>query len=148
MSENITGKSTACPFCGCSPKLDDEDFCYPINHERTLWQAGCTTCTAHVLGYSREAAIREWETRVNSETPASYVEPPHLNIEEIMSRVYNHHEKNLTTNDLIYGVRFMSNLVGSLAQMGQVFALSYWEAFRLHQQLHQLLNETGPTDNE
>ena len=146
MSENITGKSTACPFCGCSPKLDDEDFCYPINHERTLWQAGCTSCTAHVIGYTREDAIHGWEMRANPELPFIYVEPFHLSIEEIISRVYNHHEKKLTPDDLRYGVKFLSNLGGSLAQMGQLFALSYGEVSRLQQQLHQLLAESGPKD--
>jgi hypothetical protein len=59
-----------CPFCGCLPDHSDPDFCYPVNREKTLWQAGCIEnkggCTASVLGTTRKDAITKWNKRVNT----------------------------------------------------------------------------------
>ena len=62
-------KLKPCPFCGDTPSVDDPDFVYPQNHEKTLWAAHCcrdgTGCGASVLGWTRDDAINIWNTRVD-----------------------------------------------------------------------------------
>ena len=66
MSELSTGGlplMKPCPFCGCKVDVDDLDAVYPVNRERTLWQAGHYTCSASVLGETLLEAIANWNKR-------------------------------------------------------------------------------------
>lgn len=52
-----------CPFCGFQVDVDDEDSVYPVNLEKTLWQAGHYVCGVSILGDTAEEAIINWNTR-------------------------------------------------------------------------------------
>jgi len=63
-----------CPGCGHVPGAPpnefelDNDFVYPVNRERTLWNAVCTEgggggCGWSVLGRSEDEAIAKWNRR-------------------------------------------------------------------------------------
>lgn len=63
-------KLKPCPFCGFQPVEGDEDFIYPTNRERTVWQAVCYEtaggCGASVLANSPKTALDVWNTRAES----------------------------------------------------------------------------------
>lgn len=60
-------KLKPCPFCGYQPKLKDEDTLYPLTRNGDLWNAVCAEpyggCSAHILGRTKEEAIKAWNTR-------------------------------------------------------------------------------------
>ena len=53
-----------CPFCGNDLNTQDHmDTVYPQDREMTLWQVVCQTCSATMLGESKEEAIDSWNKR-------------------------------------------------------------------------------------
>ena len=52
-----------CPFCGCKVDVDEPDSVYPLNREKTLWQAGHYTCSAYILGNTAKEAVEMWNKR-------------------------------------------------------------------------------------
>lgn len=53
-----------CPFCEHQFREDEmDDVIYPTNRERTLWQCGCTVCTATVFGTTPDEAVADWNKR-------------------------------------------------------------------------------------
>ena len=54
-----------CPCCGRELLVDDMDFLYPQNRQRTLWRAGCNEhdfgCGHEVFGATSEAVFAKWQ---------------------------------------------------------------------------------------
>lgn len=53
-----------CAGCGRVIDVDDGDFCYPENRDRTKWRAGCNEhdfgCGYEVTAATRDEALAKW----------------------------------------------------------------------------------------
>lgn len=52
-----------CPFCGFKVDVNDDDSVYPLDFEKTLWQAGHYVCGVSILGDTAEEAVDNWNKR-------------------------------------------------------------------------------------
>lgn len=52
-----------CPFCGFKVDVNDDDSVYPVDFEKTLWQAGHYVCGVSILGDTAEEAVENWNKR-------------------------------------------------------------------------------------
>lgn len=64
-------KVKECPLCGFIPDIEDADFLYPVNKDKTAWNAVCPFtsggCDAEAVGSSREEALANWNAGLVSE---------------------------------------------------------------------------------
>ncbi len=62
-----------CPFCGHTPDAQDEDFIYPLTHDKEIWGAHCPEpaggCGASTLATSASEALHLWNTRASRKDP-------------------------------------------------------------------------------
>ena len=56
-----------CPFCGTNVSKGLEDFVYPTDQSKLLWQAVCDNfaCGALIYGLSFDNARKKWNDRTN-----------------------------------------------------------------------------------
>lgn len=57
-------KMKPCKFCGQLPNFMDDDFCYPLNRERTQFRAGCIEsaggCGSEAIAETAVDAVIKW----------------------------------------------------------------------------------------
>lgn len=82
-----------CPFCGAPGKLL-EALLIPPNRVGPLYSPACTSCSLEFINtYSRDEAVRIWNTRPNEEKAEKQIKAAWDNAKDRRSQVYEQRER-------------------------------------------------------